>query len=380
MSDERKKRKIRIELRKNRDKLARERDWTRQYLEGEVEETEGTVRAERVKAKGELSRRRTIVAEVAEEKGDLPVLPAVDLSHCLPGRVLRVQGLYSTVLTDDGRTFRCVVRKLLRSLQIDERNIVVTGDRVWIRPATSQEGVIERVEPRHGLLTRSVRGKEHIIAANVDQVVIVASLAEPVLKPHLVDRYLVSAEKGHLRPIICFNKADLVDLVNYQWLIGMYSQLGIPVIPTSARTGMGIDRLRQLLKDRQTVFAGQSGVGKSSLLNAIQPGLQLKVREVSEATQKGRHTTTTAELIGLDFGAWVVDTPGIRQFALWEIALEELDGYFPEFRPFVAHCQFPGCSHTHEAGCAVKEAVRLRQIPMQRYETYLGLRQGETYE
>jgi ribosome biogenesis GTPase len=200
MSDERKKRKIRIELRKNRDKLARERDWTRQYLEGEVEETEGTVRAERVKAKGELSRRRTIVAEVAEEKGDLPVLPAVDLSHCLPGRVLRVQGLYSTVLTDDGRTFRCVVRKLLRSLQIDERNIVVTGDRVWIRPATSQEGVIERVEPRHGLLTRSVRGKEHIIAANVDQVVIVASLAEPVLKPHLVDRYLVSAEKGHLRP------------------------------------------------------------------------------------------------------------------------------------------------------------------------------------
>lgn len=115
MSDERKKRKIRIELRKNRDKLARERDWTRQYLEGEVEETEGTVRAERVKAKGELSRRRTIVAEVAEEKGDLPVLPAVDLSHCLPGRVLRVQGLYSTVLTDDGRTFRCVVRKLLRA-------------------------------------------------------------------------------------------------------------------------------------------------------------------------------------------------------------------------------------------------------------------------
>jgi len=378
--NENKRRKVRVELRKNREKIARERDLTRRYLEGQDEEAESLDRQERVKAKGELSRRRTVVAEATDQTGGLPVLPAVDISHCLPGRVLRVQGLYSTVLTDDGRTFRCVVRKLLRDLSIDERNIVVTGDRVWIRPATAQEGVIERVEPRHGLLTRGAKGKEHIIAANVDQVVIVASLAEPVLKPHLVDRYLVSAEKGHLRPIICFNKADLVDLVNYQWLIGMYSQLGIPVIPASAKTGMGIDRLKELLKDRQTVFAGQSGVGKSSLLNAIQPGLQLKVREVSEATQKGRHTTTTAELIRLDFGAWVVDTPGIRQFALWEIVPEELDGYFPEFRPFVALCQFPGCSHTHELGCAVKEAVRLRQIPMQRYETYLGLRQGDTFE
>lgn len=377
---QKKQRKIRVELRKNREKPARERDLTRQFLKGDEQEAEQIIRQERVRAKGELSRRRTVIAESTGEPGNIPVLPAVDISHCLPGRVLRVQGLYSTVLTDDGRTFRCVVRKLLRDLSIDERNIVVVGDRVWIRPATAQEGSIERVEPRHGLLTRGAKGKEHIIAANVDQVVLVASLAEPVLKPHLVDRYLVSAEKGQLRPIICFNKADLVDLVNYQWLIGMYSQLGIPVIPTSARTGMGIARLKELLRNRETVFTGQSGVGKSSLLNAIQPGLHLKVREVSDTTQKGRHTTTTAELIHLDFGAWVVDTPGIRQFALWEIAPEELDGYFPEFRPYVALCEFPGCSHTHEQGCAVKEAVRLRQIPMQRYETYLGLRRGDTFE
>ncbi|MCS7014602.1 MAG: ribosome small subunit-dependent GTPase A [Gemmatales bacterium] len=374
------KRKIRIELRKNRQNPTRERDLTRYYGGEEDAEQDTYVRQERVSGKGNLTRHRTVTVEADKPAEDLPALPAVDVSHCLPGRILRVQGLYSTVLTEDGRIFRCVVRKLLRDLSIDERNVVVVGDRVWIRPATANEGSIERVEPRHGLLTRGAKGKEHIIAANVDQVVIVASLAEPVLKPHLVDRYLVSAEKGQLRPIVCFNKADLVDLVNYQWLIGMYSQLGIPVIPTSARTGMGIDRLKDLLRGRETVFAGQSGVGKSSLLNAIQPGLQLKVRDVSEATQKGRHTTTTAELIHLDFGAWVVDTPGIRQFALWEIPLEELDGYFPELRPFVALCQFPGCSHTHEHGCAVKEAVRLRQIPMQRYETYLGLRRGETFE
>jgi ribosome biogenesis GTPase len=232
------------------------------------------------------------------------------------------------------------------------------------------------VEPRHGLLTRASRGREHVLVANVDQVVIVVSLVEPELKPHLIDRYLVSAEQGGIAPIICLNKADLVDPTPYQPIIGLYSQLGIPTLLTSAATEQGIDQLRSRLKDRQTVFTGQSGVGKSSLLNRIQPELGLRVREVSAGNQKGKHTTTTAELIRLEFGGWVVDTPGIRQFQLWDIIPEEVEGFFPEFRPFVPLCAFPDCTHTHEERCAIKNAVDKRLISANRYTSYLGIYSG----
>jgi ribosome biogenesis GTPase len=223
------------------------------------------------------------------------------------------------------------------------------------------------------------------MVANVDQVVIVMALAEPDLKPHLIDRYLVSAEQGGIASIICLNKADLVDPVACQPLIGLYSQLGIPTFLTSATTGLGIDRLRKRLVGRETVFAGQSGVGKSSLLNAIQPGLGLQVREVSDTTQKGRHTTTTAQLLRLEAGggkaaSWVVDTPGIRQFELWDVLPEELEGFFPEFRPFVPLCGYPDCTHTHEDRCAVKNAVACGQISDQRYTSYLGMFTGRMEE
>jgi ribosome biogenesis GTPase / thiamine phosphate phosphatase len=248
---------------------------------------------------------------------------------------------------------------------------------VWIRPAGDDEGFIEGVEPRHGILTRASRGREHVLVANVDQVVIVMSLVEPDLKPHLLDRYLASAEQGGIAPVVCLNKADLIDPVAYQPLIGYYSQLDIVTLLTSAENGLNIGRLRKRLLNRQTVFAGQSGVGKSSLLNAVQPGLGLQVREVSESTQKGKHTTTTAQLLQLDFGGWVVDTPGIRQFELWDVRPEELEGFFPEFRPYVPLCGFPDCSHTHEERCAVKEAVIRRQISDRRYTSYLGMFSGK---
>jgi ribosome biogenesis GTPase len=161
-------------------------------------------------------------------------------------------------------------------------------------------------------------------------------------------------------------------------LIGLYSQLAIPTLLTSAVSGLGIDRLRELLPGRQTVFSGQSGVGKSSLLNAIQPGLGLQVAEVSDVNQKGKHTTSAAQLLRLDIGGWVVDTPGIRQFRLWDIVPEEVEGFFPEFRPFVHLCTYPDCTHTHEDRCAIKRAVALRLISIQRYTSYLGLFAGET--
>lgn len=372
------KKKIRVELRKNRTKPPRDRDWTQKFQDP-TREDEAASADERVRAKGDLSRYRTIVQDDgATHEGEQPAegMPAADAAETRPGRVIRVHGLASVVEAADGTLHRCAVRRLLKSLATDERSIVTTGDRVWFRDAGNGEGMIERVEPRHGVLTRASRRREHVLVANVDQLVIVMSLVEPDLKPHLIDRYLATAEKGGLAPILCLNKSDLVEHANLQSLIGFFSQLGIPTLLTSAKSGEGIDRLRELLRDRATVFSGQSGVGKSSLLNAIQPDLALKVSTVSEVNQKGRHTTTTAELIRLEFGGWVVDTPGVRQLQLWDVIPEEVEGFFAEFRPFVALCAFPDCTHTHETKCAVKRAVDRRQISSRRYHSYLGMFTG----
>ena len=180
--------------------------------------------------------------------------------------------------------------------------------------------------------------------------------------------------------MLLLNKADLADPVALQPLVGFYAQLGVPTILTSAATGLGVGRLRQLLRGRATVFSGQSGVGKSSLLNSVQPELALKVKSVSEGNDKGRHTTTYSQLIRLDAGGWVVDTPGVRTLALWDTIPEEVEGYFPEFRPFVPRCTFPDCTHTHETGCAVKAAVARRQLSERRYHSYLGMFRGAAEE
>jgi ribosome biogenesis GTPase len=380
-----KKKKIRVDLRKNRAKPARPKQWTREFQAHGFEE-EATAAGERVRAKGDISRRRTIILGDSRDASET-TMPAVDPTVSHPGRVLRMHGLWSVVESEDGRLFRCAVRRLLKSLVTEERNIVTTGDRVWFRPADPQvvrdmpqpadaeipEGLIERVEPRHGVLTRASRGREHVLVANVDQVVIVMALVEPDLKPHLVDRYIAVAQQGGLIPIICLNKADLVPAEPLQPLIGQYAQLGITILLTSAVTALGVERLRTLLRGRATVFSGQSGVGKSSLLNALQPGLALAVREVSDVNQKGRHTTSTAQLFRLEGGGWVVDTPGVRQLQLWNSRPEEVEGFFPEFRPFVPLCSFPDCTHTHELGCAIQAAVDRHFINSGRYVSYVGM-------
>ena len=398
-----KKKKTRVEFRKNRSKPPRGNDITRSFKE-DAAKAGDAASTERVRAKGDASRYRTIVQDDTGA-ADATGMPAVSADGCIRGRVIRAHGLASVVEADDGRVFRCAVRRLLKSLATDERSVVTTGDVVWVRPVLAsgrrepavvepipvaeqeqganaprspdaQEGMIERVEPRHGVLTRASRRREHVLVANVDQLVIVMSLVEPDLKPHLIDRYLAAAVQGELKPILCLNKIDLADPVELQPLVGAYAQLGVPTILTSARTGAGIDRLRERLRGRATVFSGQSGVGKSSLLNAVQPELALAVKSVSEVNQKGRHTTTYAQLIKLNFGGWVVDTPGIRQFQIWDAIPGEVEGFFGEFRPFVALCQFPDCTHTHEQGCAVKDAVARRMVSDRRYHSYLGMFNG----
>lgn len=368
-----KKRKYRAEFRKHHQAQARRKDLTQRFAADATANEEAT--SERVTGKGELTRKRTLAGgEVVEDASGIIVLPEIDPTVCKTGRVLRVQGLVSIVADDQGREYACATRRLLKSLQTALRHVVAVGDRVWFRPEGEREGIIERVEPRHGVLSRTSKGRQHVIVANVDQMIIVTSAAEPRIKPNLIDRYLVTAEKARIRPVVCINKIDLIDPADLLPLSGVYAQLGYRVLLVSAATGHGIESLKSLLIDQQTVFTGQSGVGKSSLLNAIEPGLALRVQSVSAESQKGRHTTTTAQLLPLSLGGWVVDTPGIRQFQLWDVLPEEVSGYFRDLRPFVSACRFPDCTHTHEEFCAVKDAVADGWIDTRRYESYVQIR------
>jgi ribosome biogenesis GTPase len=377
-----KKRRIRADFRKNRAERTRRTDWTQQFEQHGFQE-EDPVQEERVSGKGELTRRRTVTGRQIEA-GDEPgfqVQLEVDETVCRRGRVLAVHGLVSTVRGEDGRTYQCAIRRLLKTLHTDQRHVVAVGDRVLFRPVSGSdvnEGLIERVEPRRGSLCRTSRGRQQIIVTNVDQILIVASAAEPRLKPNLIDRLLVTAEKSGIRPVLCINKVDLVDPASLEPLVGVYSQMGYQVLLLSAKTGFGTARLTRLLGDRESVLVGQSGVGKSSLLNAVDGSLHLRVAPVSADTEKGRHTTPTARLLPLAFGGYVVDTPGIRQFQLWDVISEEVAGLYRDLRPYVSRCRFPDCTHTHEAECAVKDAVADGRLDERRYESYRGLFLGET--
>jgi ribosome biogenesis GTPase len=374
-----KKEKFRANFRKNRTPRARKTDWTRNY---ETARQEDAPADERISGKGELSRRRTVVGEqVVGENAGVSVLRAVD-EACLAGRVVAVRGLKILVETPEGKQYLCATRRLLKTLSTDLRNVVVAGDRVLLRPEPTSEaiaeGIIERVEPRRGVISRASRGRQHVLVANIDQLLIIGSAAEPDIKPHLIDRFLVTAEKTRIPPVICINKIDLVDPASLQPLVGVYGQMGYRVLLVSAKTGFGIDRLRRQMRDQASAVCGQSGVGKSSLLNAVDARLDLRVAEVSEETQKGKHTTTTAELFRLSGGGYVVDTPGIRQFQLWDVIPAEVAGFFRDLRPFVDRCRFPDCTHTHETDCGVKNAVADDLLDVRRYESYCHLLEDDS--
>lgn len=365
---------IRVDFQKNRANRARKNDVTRDVRAAD-ESVDELASAERVSGRGDLTRRRTIAG--ATLRGDQIILD-VDESKCLKGRVTAAIGATQCLVqTEDGRDWECTVRRVVRTVARDARNAVVTGDRVLILPEDAAHAVVERVEPREGVIARGHQYRQHILVANVTHVLIVGSADLPPLKPALIDRFLVSAGKGDVKAIVCINKVDLVDVGEMQAIVGLYSQLGYETVLTSTVTGYGIPYLRMLLKDRQTVFAGQSGVGKSSLFNAVQPGLGLQTGSISEVSQKGRHTTRYARLLKLEFGGWVVDTPGVRQMELWGVSREEMEAYFVEFRPFVTLCKFPNCLHITEKDCAVRRAAQVDLISRLRYESYLRLVMGD---
>jgi ribosome biogenesis GTPase len=201
----------------------------------------------------------------------------------------------------------------------------------------------------------------------------VGSAARPDLKPALLDRLVVAAEAAGIRPLVCINKVDLVDAATLVPIAGVYARMGYPVILASAATGGGIDRLAAELPGRVTAFVGQSGVGKSSLLNALDPALSLPVAEVSRENEKGRHTTTTARLLRHRLGGWFVDTPGVRQFALWRMVPAEAPAAFRDLRPLANLCRYPDCTHAHETDCAVKDAVADGLLDTRRWESCRGL-------
>lgn len=375
-----KKKKLRAEFKKNRNERTRLTDWTRKFKQDTIAE-EDLIAEERISGKGDLTRRRTVRGVLCDGglASGFDIQLQIDEATCLRGRVLSVHGLASTVRADDGTVYRCVTRRLLKTLATEQRHIVAAGDYVLFRAipnVDAKEGVIERVEPRRGVISRAVQGKQHVMVANVDQALIVASAGEPPLKPNLIDRLLVTAEKTRIRPVICVNKVDLADPAALQPLVGVYSQMGYQVLLLSARTGFGIDRLRRLLTGQASVVVGQSGVGKTSLLNAVEPTFSLPVASVSAETLKGRHTTTTARLLPLSIGGYVVDTPGVRQFQLWDVIAEEVDAFFRDLRPYVSLCRFPDCTHTHEADCAIKDAVADGRLDERRYESYCRLFAG----
>ncbi len=369
--------KVRVDIRRNKQTRTRDQNLTHDLLSDEVA-AEDASNQERFSGKNSLSRRRTVVG--VESDGD-QILRSVESEGCLTGRVTSFVGLNCRVQADeDGRAYECTIRGILRTLARDSRNVVVTGDRVLFRPeGDAHQGVIERVEPRRGVLSRNSQGKEHILVSNIDQVLIVASAADPELKPNLIDRYLVMAERHEVGAVICINKIDLVDAVSLQSVASIYGRLGYQVVLTSIKDGRGIDKLRSLLHGRQSALSGQSGVGKSSLLNVVDSSLNLDTSGVSDSSSKGTHTTRRARLLPLTRGGWVADTPGIRQFELWEISQDEVDGYFIEFCPFISFCRFPSCSHTHEASCGVKNAVAENLIHRSRYESYLRIREEDIF-
>ncbi len=304
------------------------------------------------------------------------------MQHLKKGVVVHIQG--PEILVDhEGSFIPCTLRGVLKKDKSLFKNLVVVGDVVCF----SEDGAIHHIEERKSVLSRAAhlsQQQEHLLAANVDQVLITVSVVDPPLRPTIIDRYLIAAQKGGLNAVILCNKMDLLEDPTYNGegrahektlmheVQAIYQAINIPFIPLSTVTKEGLDQLIEIMKDKTSVFSGQSGCGKSSLINAT-CAMELKVGKTVARSKKGAHTTSFARLIKLPFGGYVVDTPGIKSFGIWNIGVRELPALFPEIQAAAGDCKYQDCSHTGEDGCAIPDAIHTQKVSMLRYESYLNI-------
>lgn len=302
------------------------------------------------------------------------------------GTVYKSTGSWYTVKTMNGKFYECRIKGKFRLKGIKSTNPIAVGDKVMFELETknnTETGVINRIEERTNYIVRksvNLSKQTHIIASNIDQVFLLVTIDNPPTFTSFIDRFLVTAEAYSIKTVLLFNKIDTYNeetLLEVKYLASIYRKIGYECIEISAETGYNIDKVKALMLDKVSMFSGHSGVGKSTLVNAIEPTLDLKTKAISEQHMQGQHTTTFAEMFDLSFGAKIIDTPGIKGFGVVDMEKEEVGDYFPEFFALKQDCKFNNCIHLKEPKCAVKDALENDEISYSRYRSYLQILEGE---